>query len=229
MVNKKLTISLLIAISLGLVGCNNSPTVKYEEPTVTQEEKEKFDFNTIIGEADTINIKENIFNFNKVYKVSVDNETIGEINGEYINITGDIFTLTDKYDREIASEKQIKRWGIKLNRLAEVYDANGNVSGYIGEEKINDFFSLGRIMHFYDADKNEIGTCKQKVFNILDEYVIYDNEGNEDYRIKEEFTIMEPEYNIEVKDKDSIIKPTNAVFVTSILDAIRQAESSKEN
>lgn len=227
MVKCKYIISLLIAINIiSLVGCKDSSN---EVNTQTQEKviEEEFDFNKTITNANKIKVKEDIFNLNRVYEISVDDEVIGKINGQYINITGDIFTLTDKNDKEIASEKQIKRWGVKLNRLAEIYDANGNVSGYIGEEVLNDFFNLGRIMHFYDKDKNEIGKCEQKVFNYLDEYVVYNNDGNEDYRIKEQLTMVEPEYIIEVKDKESIVKQTDVVFATSIIDAIKQAEEAK--
>lgn len=227
MVKCKYIISLLIAINIiSLVGCKDSSN---EVNTQTQEKviEEEFDFNKTITNANKIKVKEDIFNLNRVYEISVDDEVIGKINGEYINITGDIFTLTDKNDKEIASEKQIKRWGVKLNRLAEIYDADGNVSGYIGEEVLNDFFNLGRIMHFYDKDKNEIGKCEQKVFNYLDEYVVYNNDGNEDYRIKEQLTMVEPEYIIEVKDKESIVKQTDVVFATSIIDAIKQAEEAK--
>lgn len=227
MVKCKYIISLLIAINIiSLVGCKDSSN---EVNTQTQEKviEEEFDFNKTITNANKIKVKEDIFNLNRVYEISVDDEVIGKINGQYINITGDIFTLTDKNDKEIASEKQIKRWGVKLNRLAEIYDADGNVSGYIGEEVLNDFFNLGRIMHFYDKDKNEIGKCEQKVFNYLDEYVVYNNDGNEDYRIKEQLTMVEPEYIIEVKDKESIVKQTDVVFATSIIDAIKQAEEAK--
>lgn len=227
MVKCKYIISLLIAINIiSLVGCKDFSN---EVNTQTQEKviEEEFDFNKTITNANKIKVKEDIFNLNRVYEISVDDEVIGKINGQYINITGDIFTLTDKNDKEIASEKQIKRWGVKLNRLAEIYDADGNVSGYIGEEVLNDFFNLGRIMHFYDKDKNEIGKCEQKVFNYLDEYVVYNNDGNEDYRIKEQLTMVEPEYIIEVKDKESIVKQTDVVFATSIIDAIKQAEEAK--
>lgn len=229
MVKCKYIISLLIAINIiSLVGCKDTSN---EVNTQTQEKviEEEFDFNNIITNADKIKVKEDIFNLNRVYEISVDDEVIGKISGEYINITGDIFTLTDKNDKEIASEKQIKRWGVKLNRLAEVYDANGDISGYIGEEFFEDFFSYIRLMHFYDKDKNEIGTCKQKFFSILDEYVVYDMEGNEDYIIKEKFYTIEPEYEIEVKDKESIIKETDVIFITSILDSIKQTEKAAES
>lgn len=226
---RKYIASLLIAFSLSsLIGCDNTPSVEYEEPIVIEkEEKEQFDFNAIVSDADEIKIKERIFNLNKVYEIFVDGQTIGRIDGKFVNVTGDVFTLTDREDNTIASEKQIKRWSIKLNRLAEVYDANNNVTGYIGEEVIKDFFKLGRMMHFYDANRNEIGTCEQKVFNVFDEYVIYDNDGNEDYRIKEKVSLMAPEYNIEIKDKDSVIKPTDAIFVTSILDAIKSSSEEE--
>lgn len=229
MVKCKYIISLLIAINIiSLVGCKDTSN---EVNTQTQEKviEEEFDFNKIITNADKIKVKEDIFNLNRVYEISVDDEVIGKISGEYINITGDIFTLTDKNDKEIASEKQIKRWGVKLNRLAEVYDTNGDISGYIGEEFFEDFFSYTRLMHFYDKDKNEIGTCKQKFFSVLDEYVVYDMEGNEDYIIKEKFYTIEPEYEIEVKDKESIIKETDVVFITSILDSIKQAKKAAES
>lgn len=227
---KKIIASLLIAISMfGLISCEEpSVNTQVKVNTPTEDKKEDINFNEIINKADKIKVKENIFNLNRVYEVLVDGSTIGRIDGKFANITGDVFTLTDTNDNIIASEKQIKRWGVKLNRLAEVYDDNGNVSGYIGEEVINDLFHLGRVMHFYDKDKNEIGTCEQKVFNYLDEYVVYDNEGNEDYRIKEQLTFMEPEYIIEVKDKESIIKRSDTVFVTSIIDSIKQAEEKKE-
>ena len=63
-------------------------------------------------------------NKNEQYQIYKDRDKVGEINGKYINLTGDIFILTDKDGNEISSEKQIKRWNIKFNRMAQVYDEN---------------------------------------------------------------------------------------------------------
>ena len=98
------------------------------------------DYSSLIEEATTVNVKERFVSLTKTYDVYVDGKEIGSVSGEYVNITGDIFTLTDANGNEIAKEKQIKRWGVRLNRLANLMDQDGNTTGYIGEEYFTDFF-----------------------------------------------------------------------------------------
>jgi len=71
-------------------------------------------------------VEEELISFNQKYNIYIDNSYIGSISGKFVNITGDIFTFKDKNGYIISSEKQIKRWGIKLNRMAELRDKSNN-------------------------------------------------------------------------------------------------------
>lgn len=80
-----------------------------------------------INSAREITVKEELISLSNKYNIYIDNEYIGNISGKFINITGDVFTFRDKNENVISSEKQIKRWGIRLNRLAELRDKSNNI------------------------------------------------------------------------------------------------------
>ncbi|HAX74107.1 MAG TPA: hypothetical protein DCY20_11340 [Firmicutes bacterium] len=185
------------------------------------------DLITTLENTDEMIIKRKWFTLNNSYAIYVDKDKVGTVDGKYINITGDVFKLKDTEGQVYGSEKQIKRWNIKLNRLAQVYDENSKTVGYIGEQMINDFFRLGKTFHFYDSNKDEVGVAKQKVFRLFSEFVIEDNNGTKLYKIKQQFSLFSSTYKITVYD-NSVVPVEQSIYLTCILDAIKQAEESEE-
>ena len=94
-----------IVVILLLVGCSSEIKDTNDDESSLPE-----DYSSLIEEATTVNVKERFVSLTKTYDVYVDGKEIGSVSGEYVNITGDIFTLTDANGNEIAKEKQIKRW-----------------------------------------------------------------------------------------------------------------------
>ncbi len=92
------------------------------QETIIEENNEQVDLQKKINSANRIVVTEEFISFNKKYNLYINDEYIGNISGKFVNITGDVFTLKDKNGNVVSSEKQIKRWGIKLNRMAEVRD-----------------------------------------------------------------------------------------------------------
>lgn len=201
--------------------------------TVNVSDNEVLEALSKINKADELKIKEAIFSLGKKkYTISVkENDEfieVAEIKGKYAKITGDVFTMRDMDGNILATEKQIKRWGVKLNRLAVVYDHDDNIIGYIGEE-LDKMLSIGSLLHFYDSDKNEIGIFDQvnisltgKKFNILKT----DSE-EEDYKISKDLMSTSDTYKIEVIDS-SVISPIEVIFSVAIDDAISDAAEANK-
>lgn len=233
---KKVIATILIGTtSFGFVGCNDS--MKEVKPVVSVEEQEREAKKTeeeiktsleTLNKAKEIIVTKDLVSLNKSYEIAADGNTFGEVNGEFIKITGDKLSFKDNNGNEISSEKQIKRWGVKLNRLAEVYNHKEEVVGYIGEEKLNDLFKLGYNFHFYDKDKNKIGSSKQKVFSFLDTFKIYDKNGKLCYEIKANLTLISDKYTITVHDS-SIIPTEQAVYLTIILNGINNSKKKSSS
>jgi uncharacterized protein YxjI len=177
-----------------------------------------------INNAQNVQVIEKVISLNKEYEVYVDSKVIATVSGKYINVTGDVFKLKDNSGNIVASEKQIKRWGVKLNRLARLMDENENTVGYIGEDVIKDLFSLSKYkFHFYDENKNEYAHTKEKILSLLYEFEVYDESDNEIYKIEEDFNLLTDSYNI-TKTKDSDVSMEKVIFLTCIVDAIRDSE-----
>ena len=170
-----------------------------------------------------------MISFKKAYDIYVSGERIGTVSGKYVNITGDVFTFTDANGNEIAKEKQIKRWGIKLNRLARLMDPEGNATGYIGEEFFTDLLSLSKYnFHIYDEEKNELGYTKEKILSLFYEFNIYNSISDEIlFKISKKLDIVDS-YEI-VKQKESDISMKDVVFLTCIVDAIEDSAEEKED
>lgn len=179
----------------------------------------------ILCDADEIVIKERIFAFNKSYQIFVNDEYIANVTGKYVNVTGEVLSLKNISGDLIAKEKQIKRWGVKLNRLAEVYDNEEKLTGYIGEEKIKDIFRIGYYFHFYDKDKDEIGTSDQ-VFSLLKKDIFYNEDKEQIYVVNKNFHLLKDYYTIHIKDC-SDVSPEMAIFMTCIEDAINDSDAQK--
>ena len=231
---KKVIVTLLIASNLMLLSCNNNSinhnitnssnqqqeAIK-EESNIVQEELSK------LANANTIKITTDVVSMNSGHTVYIDDEKFGTIKGKYVNVTGDKFTFKSKNGTVLASEKQIKRWNVKLNGMAEVYDFEGNVVGYIGEEKIKDMFKYGYVFHFYDKDKNEIGYTNKQFISLMDTYKIYNMSDELCYKVKENFNLIQDSYDIEVINSNDV-PAEQAVFFTAIVNAIRNADSKKK-
>ncbi|MBO5477981.1 MAG: hypothetical protein J6A15_09575 [Clostridia bacterium] len=177
-----------------------------------------------LNNVEKVEIREKIITMNKEYLIYVDNEEIATVSGKYVNVTGDVFTLKDKYGNTLASEKQIKRWGIRLNRLAEVRNEKGEAVSYIGEDVIKDLFSISKYkFHFYDKKKNEYAYTKEKVLSLLYEFEVYNIKDIQIYKVEKNFNILTDSYVI-TKKEDSDVAMYEVVFLTCIVDAIMDAE-----
>lgn len=239
--NKGVFSLLVVTVLLGLVGCsesgvispnNNSTEISTNiNNSTTIEDNSNDDISESLirlNNAKKITVAKKLKLFNNSYSVAVDGVDFGQVTGKYIRLTGDTFTLKDNEDNELSSEKQIKRWAIKLNRLAKVYDNSGEIVGYIGEQVVKDFFKRGYTFHFYDKDKNEIGKSNEKIFSLSNKIKIYDVNDSLCYEITAKginagFSFIRNKYTITVHD-NSTIPSDQVIFLTSILDAIKNAD-----
>ena len=117
-----------------------------------------------LNEASTIMVKKSWFSFNKNYQVYIDGEKVGEIQGLYFNILGERLILKDLDGEVYASEQQIKRWNVRLNRLAQVYNGADETVGFIGEQVVRDLFRFGKTFHFYDVNRERLQYQSRKFF-----------------------------------------------------------------
>ncbi|CUP11372.1 hypothetical protein H8S10_14515 [Clostridium sp. NSJ-49] len=196
-------------------------------------------FEEIIELSDEITMEKKLFSFRKHYYILSDGVLIGEVKGKFFPIFGDTLQLKDIHGNLIKKESQIKRLGltqvklfnISINRLAKVEDANGDTTGYIGEEKQRDFWRLKRVQYFYDENHNKQGRAIPDAILFCKDYKIYDNENNVDYVIDGRFFSPTHRYNIEIRDK-SDIDVEEAIFYTIIENSIissKMKESSSSS
>ena len=225
---KKITcllVAIILAITL-LAGCSTK-SENYVESSSSETSVEETDYFALIEEATTVKIREEFISLNKKYNVYVDGNHVATVSGEYVNITGDVFTLTDGNGNTIAKEKQIKRWGVKLNRLAHVMDQDGNTTGYIGEEFFTDLFSLSKYnFHIYDSEKNELGYTKEQLISLLDKFNVYDTDDEVLFTIEKQIDIVDA-YTIVKQNPDAEISMKDVIFLTCIVDAIEDASEEE--
>lgn len=231
-------IKTLITILIGgilLVGCDDTPvqtdsnintSTTTAEQTIANKENNT-DLIEILNNAKEITVKEKVFSIGVGYDVYADEKLVGEIKGKIIKDFGDKFKLIDTNGNTVKEEKQIKRWGVRINRMAEVSTPDGNVTGYIGEERIKDFFTIGYRFHIYNENKEEIGYTKEKLTFIGKEFDIYDMEDNKDYDIDKKVFNFTSTYKIKINDT-SDIPVEDVIFYTAIQDCILSADEEKE-
>ena len=145
---KKGGIAFKIGITIAIIALIfliiNSPAVKTAIKQKENLKNEQIQTNTIVNEdvivpnnkdenilekinnATSVKVKEKVISLNKSYDIYIDGQNVANVSGKYVNITGDVFTLKDINGQVLMSEKQIKRWGIKLNRTAQIYDSKGS-------------------------------------------------------------------------------------------------------
>lgn len=230
----KILMTILIGGTI-LVGCENvnaneSSSISQKpivvEDTIVDNNKESKDdigLIEILNNAKEIQVKEQIFSIGVGYDVYADGKLVGSIKGKIISDYGDKFRLIDNNGNVVKEEKQIKRWGVRIDRMAEVYTPDGQISGYIGEEVLKDFFSLGYRFHIYDKNKEEIGYTKEKLTFVGREFDIYDMQDNKDYDIDEDIFNFTSTYTIKLNDT-SDIPVEDVVFYIAIQDCILTAD-----
>lgn len=185
-------------------------------------------FDEIMTLSNEITIEKKIFSFRKHYYILSDGVLIGEVTGKLFPIFGDTLNLKDVNGNIIKKESQIKRLGLtqvklfnlSINRLAQVEDGDGNITGYIGEQKLTDFWRLKRVEYFYDINYEKLGKGIPDSIILCRDYKIFDTDNNIDYIIDGSIFSPTHKYKITINDT-SDIDVENAIFYTIIENSIR--------
>lgn len=193
-------------------------------------------FDEIIDNSTEITIEKKIFSFKKHYYILSDGVLIGEVTGKLFPIFGDTLKLKDIHGNLIKKESQIKRLGltqvklfnISINRLAQIEDSEGNTTGYIGEQKLKDFWRLKRVQYFYDKDHNNLGKAIPDTILFCRDYKIFDNNDNVDYIIDGNIFSPTHKYTITIKDSNDIAVE-DAIFYTIIENSIANSKLKESN
>ena len=219
-----LAIVLIISLLSSFAGCSGN-SEGYLQRT-SSVEKDNTDYLSVINKTASVKVEEAYYSFSKSYNIYVDDKKIATITGEYVNYDGDVFTLKDVNGKVLAKEKQIRRYGMRLNRLAHVMDANGKTTGYIGEDLIRDWLAWDKYkFHIYDANEKELAYTKEILWSTYNDFEIYDS-NTSIYSIREQWSWVDT-YLI-TKNEESNIKMTDVIFLTCIIDAIRDAEEKEK-
>lgn len=187
----------------------------------------------ILDNANEIRLEQKILSFKKHYYIKVDEVLVGEVTGEFLTFFGDTLTMTDINGYTVRKEYQIKRLGptkgksfnISLSRLAEIRDSNDSITGYIGEEKLKDFFNLNHKQYFYDKDTAKVGYARPNFFILSKDYKVYDNDDNILYEIDGNIFSLSSKATIVKKDNHSIDEE-DVIFYTIIENAIIDSKTS---
>lgn len=193
-------------------------------------------FDEMIDNSTEITIEKKIFSFKKHYYILSDGVLIGEVTGKLFPIFGDTLKLKDIHGNLIKKESQIKRLGltqvklfnISINRLAQIEDSEGNTTGYIGEQKLKDFWRLKRVQYFYDKDHNNLGKAIPDTILFCRDYKIFDNNDNVDYIIDGNIFSPTHKYTITIKDSNDIAVE-DAIFYTIIENSIANSKLKESN
>lgn len=185
-------------------------------------------FDEIMTLSNEITIEKKIFSFRKHYYILSDGVFVGEVTGKLFPIFGDTLNLKDVNGNIIKKESQIKRLGLtqvklfnlSINRLAQVEDGDGNITGYIGEQKLTDFWRLKRVEYFYDINYKKLGKGIPDSIILCRDYKIFDTDNNIDYIIDGSIFSPTHKYKITINDT-SDIDVEDAIFYTIIENSIR--------
>jgi uncharacterized protein YxjI len=215
--------AVIILVAFIVTGCGKSL------PSATDSKVSASSLNYVqaLSNAKQIEIKESLISLGKKYTLYVNGKEVGQVTGKLINLFGDVFTLKDKSGNVLAKENQIKRWHIKFDRSAEVMDANGNTTGYIGEEPLTKIFSIGYFFHFFDKNKKEIGTSDQVNFSLFKKNIFKNADGSIAYKVNKRFTLLRDTYDLNVIDSAKI-PLYQAIFMVCIEDAIKDSKEKKK-
>lgn len=227
-VAKGVSVLLLAGAGYIFTKCDNTEIPKNPVPKGIVERVETESSNNFEDElrrAKKIIIKEKTWSFGKDYSIIVDDNEVATVSGrDFRFLGGDILTLKTLDGKILASEKEHKNF-LQMDRVASVYDGNGELTGYIGEKGWRDLFSIGHIFHFYDGNERELGSSKRVGSTAIGKHKIYDNKGNVVYDIDKQFVFVGGDRYVITKGENSIIPIEHTILVTCIEDAIMDAEA----
>lgn len=223
---------LIVIFALFLIGCpppyqGQRQTTKASNPTKV--EVEAIDYIATLNSATVIDIKEYTLSIGKDYDIFADDVKVATVEGKNVRfISGDIFTLKDLNGLTLAYEEETKGL-FQLNRSATVYDKDGQVTGYLGEDRARNFLSFSYVFYFYDANKNEIGKSSKFTNSSLGTHKIYNADGSEAYDVNKHLTLGGDHYTITVTDQNTLINRYKAILLVCIEDAIGDAAKKKKS
>lgn len=191
-------------------------------------------FEEILSISKEITMEKKILSIRKHYYIMSDGVLIGEVKGKLFPFFGDVLELKDIHGNMLRKESQIKRLGltqvklfnISIDRLAQIEDENSNVLGYIGEEKLKDWWKIKRIQYFYNSDFKKEGTGKPDSLFFNKDFKIFDNEGELDYVIDGNFFSPTSKYTLDIIDT-SDIDIEDVIFYTIIENSIINSKLSE--
>jgi len=212
-----------------LLGCEALPTSGPIAKSAPVPSGQPSNYADTIHSARHFVIEEEVVNVGKDYDISVNGKQVATISGKNFRgpFSGDAFVLKTLDGKVLATEKEEKRW-LRLNRAASIYDGQGSLTGYLGEEVWNDLFSAGYIFHFYGPQKTEQGASQKIGRGAIDWHEIKDGQGRVVYEIDHKFSLIGDEYTLTVKNPSTAIPIEHALFLVCIEDAIKDAHTKKK-
>lgn len=191
-------------------------------------------FEEILSSSKEIAMEKKILSIRKHYYIMSDGVLIGEVKGKLFPFFGDVLELKDIHGNIIKKESQIKRLGltqvklfnVSIDRLAQIEDSTQTITGYIGEEKLKDWWKIKRIQYFYNSDFEKEGTGKPDSFFLNKDFKIFDNDGEVDYVIEGNFFSPTSKFTLDIID-NSDIAIEDVIFYTIIENSIINSKLSE--
>lgn len=233
---KILTTILVVAgiIGVGVVVAHKSQMNRlFEKTSSSLFNVEEQSLEEILDIASEFKIEKKAISFKKHYFIIVDDVVVGEVIGDFFTIFGDKLQMTDIKGNVVTTEYQVKRLGptngkifnLSFDRLAQIEDSKGTITGYIGEEKLKDIFKLNHRQYFYNADGEKIGNAKPDFFILSKDYEIKDVDDNIDYTV--DGNIFSPTAKATISKKDnSNVDEESVIFYTIIENSIIDSKMS---
>ena len=234
---KEIIITIVLTTIIGVTGIaihNNQMHDLFDKTTSTQFDIKKDSLEDILNNAKEIKVQKQIFSWSKQYYVSVDDVVVAKIDGKIFNLTGDKLIVRDRQGNIVKTEYQIKRFGpthkslfnISLDRLGEIQDASGKVTGFIGEKKLKDFFSLVHKQYFFSPDGKTLAQGTQRFWS--KDFTITDNNDKTIYTI--DGNLFSPSSKATIrKIADNDIDMLDVILYNIIEDSIMNGRSSSSS
>lgn len=216
--NKYINTVILLLIGLTiLTGCAHNHPEDLNRTKSLSKNKQNNSEMINIDKASHATVSSKLISFSTAYKVKVNSQTY-TLTGDFIHFYGDTLCFKNSNGEEIFSEKQHKRYGFKLNRMASIHDSNNNITGYIGEDFSKDYWNPLEIFHIYNSNGSEIATVKEN-WSLIKSFTVKDNHGTHAYKITKKIASIANVYTIE-KLNETEIPMSSIILVTTISDAI---------
>ena len=169
-------------------------------------------------------VDEHKLSLGKNYDIVVGGEVVATVTGKFFKL-GDTFTMKDPNGKPIMIAEEDYKWHALLDRNFTLRDPNGTILGFIGDEALEQKFTIGWKFYFYDKDRKEIGQSSQInyiKFGILKENMVFNNKSETLYNVSADFVMIGGDtYHIKVIKKDDKDIPIfYQIFMVCAEDAI---------